>query len=505
MATHVYPVTQIETVCQDYTVKVNGKDAPLNTARVSAVPFNRRWPGHQREIEQSELINFLSLCTDEAMTFEITPNKPFEKVVIRPQSLGITPEIKDGKITFTLEKPAYFTVEPFGRHNALHVFADPLPCYDVDIHDPNVIYYGAGEHDVGEIVLKSNQTLFLDEGAVVYACVRATDADNIQILGRGILDNSKNKEKILFECNLEGNDSAVYNAERKHTIQPEYCTNVKIEGITIRDSLVYNIKPIGCKNLHISNVKIIGCWRYNSDGIDMHNCEDVLIENCFLRTFDDSFCVKGFDLFNEKDVAKATKEAMYHNGKAYDTFKNTVIRNCTIWNDWGKSLEIGAETKAEEIFNIVFENCDIIHVTGPVLDCYNVDFADVHHAVYQNINVEYDDIIPQSVLQRKDGETYQIPNPDFAPNLICVIVDSHPEYSAGSYRRGINRNLTFRNIHVYGRQKLRMYFRGYDEQHKTKDILIENVYHNGKLLKDLSDVECVFADFVENVTYRTTE
>lgn len=501
MSLKIYPVTKTEDCCQNYKIKVNGQSVPLDTARVSAVPFNRRWPGHQREKNQTELINFLSLATDESVTLEITPIKPFDTAVIRPLSLGITPEIKNGKITFTLEKPAYFTVEPYGRTDALHIFADPTTCFDVDLTDPNVIYFGAGEHDVGEISLKSNQTLFIDEGAVVYACVNAIDAENIKILGRGILDNRKNTAKILFEYNAENNREAINNAVRKHTIQLEYCTSIKIDGITIRDSLVYNVRPIGCKNLHISNVKIIGCWRYNSDGIDMHNCEDVLIENCFLRTFDDSICVKGFDCYYEGDVEKAVHAAMYRNGKSYDVFKNTVIKNCTIWNDWGKCLEIGAETRAKEICNIVFEECNIIHVSGAALDCANVDYADVHDVIYRNINVEYDNVIPPSIIQKNDAEIYQNTNPNFNPTLICIVSEFHQEYSVGGTRRGINRNITFQNISLYGRHKPKMYFKGYDEAHKTKDILVENLYWNGKLLASFNDKDFILGEHTENIRY----
>ncbi len=505
MSINIYPVTQTKDHIENYKVKVNGQPVTLDTARVSAFPFNRRWPGHQRSKAQTELVNFLSLSSDESVSFEIIPQNPFEEVIIRPLSLGITPEIKDGKITFTLEKPAYFTVEPYGRNNALHIFSDPTPCYDIDYNNTNVIYFGKGEHYAGEIVLKSNQTLFIDEGAVVYACVKSIDSENIKILGRGILDNSKNTEKILFEYNAENNISAVNNAKREHTVQLEYCNNIKIEGITIRDSLVYNIRPIGCKNMHISNVKIIGCWRYNSDGIDMHNCEDVVIDNCFLRTFDDSICVKGFDCYHEDDVEKAVKEAMYRKGKAYDVFKNTVIKNCTIWNDWGKSLEIGAETRAEEISNIVFKNCNIIHVTGHVLDCSNVDYADVHDVVYKNINIEYDDVIPIGVIQNKDSETYQNTNLDYAPDLIHIVSSFHHEYSAGGTRRGINRNMLFSNIHLFGRQKPTLYFKGYDDTHQTKDILIENLYWNQELLKNFDENQFVTGEFTQNICYKTSE
>lgn len=485
MAYRVYKRTQTHLDYDGYAVKVDGKPVCLDVARVSAMPFNRRWPGHQRQIEQSELVNFLSLETDGPVQFEITPRVPFEKVEIRPRSLIVQPEVVDGKIIFTLPHPAYFTVEPYGRHNALHVFADPVAEYEINPSNEDVIYFGEGEHDVGLIELKSGQTLFLDEGAVVYACIKAMDASDIRILGRGILDNSRNKEQILYEVNAENNTMAVNNAVRRHTIELEYCSNITIEGITIRDSLVYNIRPVACNNLSISNVKIIGCWRYNSDGIDMHNCVDVLIDNCFIRTFDDSICVKGFDCYYEGDVEAAVKAAMYRDGKAYDVFKHTLVKNCVIWNDWGRCLEIGAETRAEEICDIVFENCDVIHVVHDVLDCKNVDYADVHDLTYRNIRVELDEIVPQPCYQRGDEASYQQIDPDYAPAIMSAYVIFHPEYSAGGLRRGRNRKILFENIHIYGRQVPKFCFAGYSDQADTSDITIRNVYYNSKpLTKD---------------------
>ena len=236
MSYKIYPVVPTSPACDDYRIFVNGAEARTNTARVSAVPFNRRWPGHQRGEEQTEAVQFLSLsfdASDAPLSFEIVPQTPFEAVKIRPQSLGIVPRIENGVIRFTLDRPAYFTVEPYGRNRALHIFADPAQPYCVDAESPDVLYFGAGEHDVGVLELKSNQTVFIDEGAVVYACIRAIDAENIRILGRGILDNSKNKETILYEVNAENNSAAVNNAIREHTVQLEYCKNVEIDGITI--------------------------------------------------------------------------------------------------------------------------------------------------------------------------------------------------------------------------------------------------------------------------------
>ena len=507
MSLQLYPVQPNDLIMPEgegYRVRVNGRAVPLDTARVSAVPYNRRWPGHQRALDQTELVQFLSMAADEPLSFEITPPRPCGHAVVRPQSRGVAPQIDaDGTIRFTMNEPSYVVLEPYGRRGALHLFVDrpEQRASRPDPADPSVIYYGAGVHDAGLIELKSGQTLFIDAGAVVYASVRATDARNIRILGRGILDNSRNKAQILFEAHAEKNDSAVNNAVRRHTIELSYCTHVEIDGITIRDSLVYNIRPIGCRDLTVRNVKIIGCWRFNSDGIDMHNCEDVLIEHCFLRTFDDSVCVKGFDCYYEGDVEKAVHAAMYRHGQAYDVFRRAVIRDCTVWNDWGKCFEIGAETRAEEICDILFEDSDVIHVTGPVLDCCNVDYADVHDVTYRNIRVELDETIPAPRLQEYDRVPYGPVESGYVPPLICARVEFHHEYSAGGTRRGRNRNLLFEDIKVRGGGAPIVDIAGYSETAQCRDVTVRGVCVDGRPLLSERDFIWRIGDHCENVVY----
>lgn len=485
-----------------YTVQIDGQSATPDKARVSAMPYNRRWPGHQRDLEQTEIIDFLSFSMDAPVTIDILPPEPFTDVVIRPHSLGITPEItSDGHIRFTLTHAAYCTVEPYGRRNALHIFADPAQDYGVSAEDAHTLYFAPGVHEVGQIELHSGDTLYLADGAVVYGCITAMDAENIRILGHGILDNSHNREHILYESHTENNDSAVNNATRQHTIQLEYCSNVLIDGITIRDSLVYNVRPIGCRGLTIRNVKIIGCWRFNSDGIDMHNCEDVCIEHCFLRTFDDSICVKGFDCYYEGDVEAAVQAAMYRNGQAYDVFRRVLVRDCVIWNDWGKCLEIGAETRAEEICDIVFEDCDVIHACGTILDCCNVDYADVHDVTYRRIRVEVDEDVPIPRIQNLDSVPYGEIVPGYTPTLIGAYVLFHHEYSAGGTRRGKNRVLLFEDIHVYGGGVPVFDFAGYSDAFGCTDIVIRDVYHDGVLLTEPDSYCLSVGAHCQNIRY----
>ena len=44
----------------------------------------------------------------------------------------------------------------------------------------------------------------------------------------------------------------------------------------------------------VSGVREIG-WRCNNDGIDIVSSQNVMVENCFLRSADDAISVKGLD------------------------------------------------------------------------------------------------------------------------------------------------------------------------------------------------------------------
>lgn len=494
----VYPISIGEPQSSMFRMKVDGEKAPLYLARVSAAPINRRWPGHQRPLDQTELVSFALFETDGPTEIEMVPARKFERVVVRPLSKGVQPEVEDGVIRFTLPGPGQYTVELDGMHSALHLFADPVRTFETQ---DEVIYFGKGIHDVGLIEMKSNQTLYLDEGAVVYARVFAQDADHIRILGHGVLDGSRNVEKYLFEFGekeweMFRKGFAVENFDRTDTIRLDFCDDVRIEGITIRDSLIYNIRPVACRGVEIENVKIVGNWRYNSDGIDMHNCERVRIRGCFVRTYDDAICIKGFDYRqNEDDMA--------HDGDVHDVFRDVVVEDCVIWCDWGRSLEFGAETRAREICDVTWRNCDLIHNTHVCCDVQNVDYADIHDVLFEEIRVECDGDNPRPMMQERDDEVYaDDPEGGYLPELLGAHVVYSPEYSAGGARRGINRDIVFRNIRVTAPRMPRSVFRGYDEAHQSHRITVDGLYLNGQRISSVEDANFVVGPFASEIVFK---
>lgn len=487
------------TIEKNYVLKVNGKQVNVESARVSAYPFNRRWPGRQRSVDQTELMKFYRFDIDKPTKISIAPDFKFENVTIRPKSKGIKFEIVKGIVEFTLSEPVYCSVEFDDWHEPLIIFAEAPKNYGIKNTDENVLYFGKGYHDAGEIELKSNQTLYIDEGAVVYARVKAIDADNIKILGRGILDNSKFKEEIFRETECGDGLSDVCNAKREHAVTLNFCNNVIIDGIILRDSLVYNICPIGCNNLTIKNVKILGCWRYNSDGIDMHNCNDVKIEDCFIRTYDDSVCVKG-SIYHEGFYETTSREGLVRNGKTYFTCSRISVKRCVIWNDWNKCLEIGAETAADEMNDIVFEDCDIIHVTGPIIDINNCHWADVHDIKYKNIRIECDKGFPLSMIQQSDDAQYPDENNImYAPNLVRFDIEHHFEYSKNTMERGRVHDITIEDIYIDTVEPFTVGFYGFDNAHLVEKVNMNKIFMNGKKVENDSAFVLEHNEFVKDI------
>jgi polygalacturonase len=78
---------------------------------------------------------------------------------------------------------------------------------------------------------------------------------------------------------------------RPQFIQPYRCTNVLIEGVTIKNSPMWEINPVLCTNVTVRHVTIESHGP-NNDGCDPESCRDVLIERCTFDTGDDCIAIK---------------------------------------------------------------------------------------------------------------------------------------------------------------------------------------------------------------------
>jgi hypothetical protein len=450
-------IPENEAKSETFKININGQLSEGYTARVSAIKENQFWPGYQRPLDQTEISTFISISTDEALNFELNPNFVFNEVVIRPLGKKISVDVFDNTVTFCIKDIGHYTVEFDGIHNTLHIFVNPINDFS-DVKNNATYYFGKGIHNVGKIKVKSNDVVYIEDGAVVYGCIYGENVDNVRICGYGILDDSM-EERVNGECYTDDTNGCIkfYNS-----------SNLVLDGLILRDSAVWNVNYFGCNNVIINNIKIIGSWRYNTDGIDICSSQNVQIKNSFIRSFDDSIVIKGipgYGLVNCCDI---------------------IAENCVVWCDWGGSLEIGAETTAEEMYNITFKDCDIIHGGFRCLSVNNCCRAKVHNVYFQDINIDYNryEEIPLLIS-------------------ICIRNGYYGFYMDDPDKIGENFDIFFENIMVNLDSGIGIppsEILGFNSEHESHDIVIKNLYFNNEKVDSIDKISLKTNEFVKNIT-----
>ena len=394
-----------------YNVKVNGENIKVEETRVSALPLNKLWDGVQRPIEQTEIAYFATVDMKDPIKVEIEVEGGFEKVEIRPLSKNIAFEREGNKLTLTVEKPMHFTVEPDGYHNALHMFVNPE---SVCPEGENVIYFDKGEHNVGLLWLESNTTLYLEEGAVLNGVIYGYKVKNVKICGRGMVhsancrrgndDNPGDREPIeaLKEKGFSYDD-------RKYigNLVLNECKDIVVEGVILSDSPLWSvIVRNGCENITIDNIKIIGQWRYNSDGIDICVSKNVVVRNCFIRSYDDCLIARGAYLPGEEG-----------------NVENLLVENCVCWCDWGIAMKAWAGQKVTSVHNVTFKDNYVIRLNNMAMSI--VTYYGSKSSVIENILFDgvYIDSDPEYLTPRVEWEGHwgYKPGQGFAPHMIHIL------------------------------------------------------------------------------------
>ncbi|NEG96503.1 hypothetical protein GFD17_07030 [Bifidobacterium sp. SMB2] len=180
----------------------------------------------------------------------------------------------------------------------------------------------------GVMNLPSHTTLILEGGAVVEGALRVDCAEDVRVMGRGILHLADFK-RFAGTCAI-----AVANSR-----------NVEIAGICCINPPHYTVMLGSSRDVVIRDLKSFSCEGW-SDGIDMMSCSDVTIERCFLRTSDDCIAIYGSRWEYRGDT------------------RNVAVRDCVLWSDVAHPTMIGTHGDylhgGDIIENVAFENIDVL-------------------------------------------------------------------------------------------------------------------------------------------------
>jgi polygalacturonase len=123
---------------------------------------------------------------------------------------------------------------------------------------------------------------------------------------------------------------------------------VLIEGVTIRNSPMWEINPVLCTNVTVRHVTI-DSHGPNNDGCDPESCRDVLIEHCIFNTGDDCIAIKSGRNADGRRVNVPSE--------------NIIVRDCEMKDGHG-GVTIGSEISGG-VRHVYAERC---RMDSPKLD-----------------------------------------------------------------------------------------------------------------------------------------
>jgi polygalacturonase len=260
-----------------------------------------------------------------------------------------------------------------------------------------VVYVPPGQYTTGAIELKDNVNLQLEAGATLFLSQDRSDfaarrsmiygrgARNIAVTGRGTLDGLAQYEwteargqdpQIVRETEIArqaGVDMRRYYRTGMQTYMfiLDDCIDVRLEGITVINSPLWNVRLNDCDRVFIRGVHIYSNLDkgVNSDGIDIVSSSNVVISDSIVVTADDAIVIK----------------TVSRGGAAARAAQNITVTNCIVSSS-SAALKIGTETEGD-IRHVIFSNT-VVRNANKAFGIDVMDGGDVSDILFSNITID---------------------------------------------------------------------------------------------------------------------
>jgi polygalacturonase len=178
------------------------------------------------------------------------------------------------------------------------------------------LVFNVGNFLSGSILLRSNVTLELGSGAVLTgslnpldydkdtftALILADNQENIAITGKGMIDGRgrtvvTNLIYLIHEGIIKDplRNDRPGEAIRPMLIDFRGCRHVRIKNITLKDAASWVETYDQCSDVLIDSITVDSKNFWNNDGIDIVDCDSVMVAHSFIDAADDGICLKSHD------------------------------------------------------------------------------------------------------------------------------------------------------------------------------------------------------------------
>jgi polygalacturonase len=337
------------------------------------------------------------------------------------------------------------------------------------------VYFPAGNYPSYTVRMKSNISLYIDQGATLVAAApvdkigydkpEPNPYDQYQDFGHSHWKNSLIYGEGLHDISIMGpgliwgkgltRSTNVPEGGGNKTIALKLCHNVTIRDVSVLHGGHFAILATGVDNLTIDNLRV----DTDRDGFDIDCCKNVRVSNCTVNSpFDDGICLKssfglGYSKATENVTVTNCQVSGYDEGSLLD---GTFRRSWRKYSDSTTTGRIKMGTESNGGFkNVTISNCVFDYSRGLALE--TVDGAILEDVTISNITMR--DIVNSPIFIRLGA---RMRGPDSIPVGVCrrIILSDIVIYNA-DWRHGcIISGLPGHPIEDLQMSNIRIYFKG---------------------------------------------
>lgn len=331
------------------------------------------------------------------------------------------------------------------------------------------LVFEAGNYVTGSIYLKSNVTLQLNHGATILgstnpfdyikdkkigwmSMIFAVTQENIGITGKGTINGrgfiTANNMVNYIHRGIYTDPLKLDRPNETNRPQNVYfreCTNVTITDITLRDPASWNQTYDQCKNLYVDNIYVDSKSYWNNDGIDVVDCDGVVIKNSYFDAADDVLCFKSHsadhicqNVVVDNCVGRSSANGLKFGTVSRGGFRNFKVTNLTIFDTFRSAITFAA-VDGGEIENIVVDGVRSIN-TGNVIFLRIGDRWSKGKKPYMK-DITISNVYAEVPFGKPDaGYNYEGPVEDLPRNISPASIVGLPEYKI--------QNVKLKNIEI---------------------------------------------------------
>jgi polygalacturonase len=218
-----------------------------------------------------------------------------------------------------------------------------------------------------------------DLNTKIPALVAGDNLTDVSITGSGIIDGGGAAWWPLSPRDRAGSAHTAYGNSRPKLVVLTNCRRVLIQGVTVRNSPMYELVPTLCHDVMIDGVHVTASAHGpNTDAIDPMACDNVVIRNCDLDVGDDDIAIKAIQGPCTNIVVENCRCLHGHGisigSETYKGIHDVTVRDCS-FDGTSNGIRIkSARDRGNDLYGFSFSNITMKNVgTAITLNMYYMD------------------------------------------------------------------------------------------------------------------------------------